>query len=138
MKYATPDVYVERFTMNTAVAANSSCISETSDLAPCDITCIINGTEKIFTQNTSGCTTKVAVDSNYIQTYDGTTYFVWSNGDTLTLFNYEGCGSLTDPDTATLNALVEMVTGSEIGEENSAGWHAGPVTTDISSAYYAS
>lgn len=72
-----------KFTADRAFASTSCTnnFSSSVKIYPAQtVTCIIDGSETIFTNGTSGCTTVISENYSYFTTYGGTNYFVWYDG----------------------------------------------------------
>ena len=116
-RYEKPVMAVEKFTAKNAVA--TGCYNQTYTTIPAQtIKCVIEGSEKVFAEGTSGCTNEVS--SGYYGYYNGTPYFVWYTGTQST--------QATEKQTALLSAIEQAVgANSAIGKM---GWHAGPVSQE--------
>lgn len=113
--YTAPDMQVERFMANAAVAAGCTRVEDPSTYKPVTVNCLISSSETIFSTGTSGC--HVAVDTTSsggwtIITYtDGHDYFVWKNGSGGSILggNVDGvydCGGVTGRNQTLLQNIV--------------------------------
>lgn len=126
-KYTAPGLYVTRYAADRAFASTSCTRDFSSSITtyPAQtVTCIIDGSETIFTSGTSGCTTVITADYSYFTTYDGTNYFVWYDGNV----NSSGHDSVEGWDT-----LIKEILGT-LGIDDS-GWHAATYSFTVTDYY---
>lgn len=127
MTYSKPDFYVTEFAADRAFASTSCTKDFSSSITtyPAQtVTCIIDGSETIFTSGTAGCTTVISENYSYFTTYDGTNYFVWYDGNV----NSSGKDSVEGWDT-----LIKAILGT-LGIDDS-GWHAATYSFTVTDYY---
>ena len=122
-KYTAPGFYVTRYTADRAFA--TSCTrtpnGSVTTYSAQEVTCVVDGTEYIFTSTTDGCSNVVNVDSKddtwYFTSYNNVNYFVWYDGKANAI--------PTDAQKAILNGVG--ITTS--------GWHAATYSFTVSDLF---
>ena len=125
--YSKPDFYVTEFAADRAFASTTCTKDFSSSITtyPAQtVTCIIDGSETIFTSGTAGCTTVISENYSYFTTYDGTNYFVWYDGNV----NSSGKDSVEGWD-----ALIKAILGT-LGIDDP-GWHAATYSFTVTDYY---
>lgn len=127
MKYTTPEFTITRFSSDR-MFATGTCTSSFVSYEKYLVSCIISGSEYIFTSASSGCDSVISspnesesgTDYKYVY-YSGGTYgnVTYSGG---WYFCWKGSGTST-PTEDQMNALKSIT-----GLSDAAGWHAGLVS----------
>ncbi len=123
-KYTTPEMTVERFVANTAVASCERTFVSTTTTYPAQtVSCLIDGSDTIFTTGTAGCSTVVNLATATTVQYNGTWYYLWQTS-----------GTGAKPTDDTLLKAVLAAAGLTNDGSNST-WHAATFTTGLESLY---
>lgn len=127
MTYSKPDFYVTEFAADRAFAATTCTKDFSSSITtyPAQtVSCIIDGSETIFTSGTAGCATVISENYSYFTIYDGIAYFVWYDGQV----NSGSVDSVEGWDT-----LIKAILGT-LGIDDP-GWHAATYSFNVTDYY---
>ena len=123
-KYIKPDMLINKFAVNEAVAY----CDPTQVYNEVTVNCVITSSHKIFYTSTNGSKCDSDYNSMAIVTYNGTAYLVWSESFTVTAGSYNAGSGETLTGMNLLNKLAKAT-----GASSAQGYHAGPINADIES-----